>query len=416
VQRRRRRRPRGASESATRSALLASRAGRTVAALLAALAVGTVVGIAVLWPGGEADVELGPALSAGSERAEIERIESFACSGFQTDTCRRVEARLLSGPDTGGVAAFELGVGGPNPDLEVGNEVRVVPQVPPGGGQTGDGSTAAYTFTDFERRGPMLWLALAFAALVILFGRGRGALSLVGLALSLVLVAVFIVPAILEGAEPLPVAVVGSFAVMFATIPLAHGLGPKSLAAMLGSGASLLLTIGLALACVKITHLTGLSSEEATLLQTNELGVSLQGLVLAGIVIAALGVLDDMTVSQASTVMALRAVNPGLDFRGLLGRALRVGQDHVSATVNTLVLAYVGAALPLLLIFSATTLGFTEVINFEIVATEIVATLVGSIGLIAAAPITAAVAAYLASELPPQRLTDGEETPAAHVH
>jgi uncharacterized membrane protein len=406
----------GASGGAARSALLASRAGRRVVALLAALAAGTAVGIAVLWPGGEADVELGPALSAGSERAEIERIEAFACSGFQTDTCRRVQARLLSGPDTGGVAAFELGVGGPNPELEIGDQVRVVPQVPPGGEGTGDKSPAAYTFTDFERRAPMLWLALAFAALVILFGRGRGALSLVGLALSLVLVAVFIVPAILEGAEPLPVAVFGSLAVMFATIPLAHGLGPKSLAAMLGSAASLLLTIGLALACVEITHLTGLSSEEATLLQTNELGVSLQGLVLAGMVIAALGVLDDMTVSQASTVMALRAASPGLDFRGLFGRALHVGRDHVSATVNTLVLAYVGAALPLLLIFSATTLGFTEVINFEIVATEVVATLVGSIGLIAAAPITTAVAAYLAKEIPAPRLMEGDGGPAGHVH
>lgn len=399
-------------------ALLTSTWGRAFAGAALVLAAITLVGLAVLWPSGESELALGPALSAGSERAEVQRIESFACSGLQTDTCRRVEATLMSGPDEGKLATFELGVGGPNPELDVGDEVRVVAQAPPGAGQGGAQAAPTYALTDFERRLPMLWLVLAFAALVILFGRLRGALSLVGLGLSLAVVAVFIVPAILEGSEPLAVAVVGSFAVMFATIPLAHGLGPKSVAAMLGTAASLLLTVGLAVLFVELTHLTGLSSEEATLLQTNELGVSLQGLVLAGIVIAALGVLDDMTVSQASTVMALRAADPGQGYRQLFGGALRVGRDHVSATVNTLVLAYVGASLPLLLIFSAATLGFFEVVNFEVLATEIVATLVGSIGLIAAAPITTALAALLARRLPADSLAgpDAAGVHAGHAH
>jgi uncharacterized membrane protein len=359
-------------------------------------------------------VELGPALSAASERAEVDRIESLACSGFQTDTCRRVEATLLSGAGQGDLATFELGVGGPNPDLDVGDEVRVVGQAQPAGGPPTAAPT--HTLTDFERRAPMLWLVLAFAALVIVFGRLRGALSLVGLGLSLAVVVAFIVPAILEGTEPLAVAVVGSFAVMFATIPLAHGLGPKSLAAILGTAASLLLTVGLAVLFVELTHLTGLSGEEATLLQANELDVSLRGLVLAGIVIAALGVLDDMTVSQASTVMALRAADPTQGFRELFVGALRVGRDHVSATVNTLVLAYVGASLPLLLIFSAATLDFLEVVNFEVLAAEIVATLVGSIGLIAAAPITTALAALMAGRLPPEQAADEGAAHAGHAH
>lgn len=397
-------------------ALLTSRWGRAFAGTALALAAITLVGLVALWPTGDSELELGPALSAGSERAEVQRIETFACSGFQTDTCRRVEATLLSGPDEGSVAAFELGVGGPNPELGVGDVVRVVAQTAPGTAQRGGDGPPTYTLTDFERRLPMLWLVVAFAALVIVFGRLRGALSLVGLGLSLAVVAAFIVPAILEGTEPLLVAVVGSFAVMFATIPLAHGLGPKSVAAMLGTAVSLLLTVGLAVLFVELTHLTGLSGEEATLLQTNDLGVSLQGLVLAGIVIAALGVLDDMTVSQASTVMALRAANPAQSFRRLFGGALRVGRDHVSATVNTLVLAYVGATLPLLLIFSATTLGFFEVVNFEVLATEIVATLVGSIGLIAAAPITTALAAVLARRLPSDRLADTEAASGQPLH
>jgi len=153
-----------------------------------------------------------------------------------------------------------------------------------------------------------------------------------------------------------------------------------------------------------LTNLTGLGSEEATILQANSGGFSLQGLLLAGMVIAALGVLDDVTVSQASTVLALRAANPDESFATLFARALVVGRDHVSATVNTLVLAYVGASLPALLIFASTELNLGEALNSEIVAQEIVATLVGSIGLIAAVPITTALAALLSGRLSSERL------------
>jgi uncharacterized membrane protein len=130
-------------------------------------------------------------------------------------------------------------------------------------------------------------------------------------------------------------------------------------------------------------------------------------------VIGALGVLDDVTISQASTVLALRHVNPSLGFRELFMRALQVGRDHVTATVNTLVLVYVGAALPILLLFSATDLGVGEAVNFEIVAKEIVATLVGSIGLIAAVPITTALAATLTLGESPEALPGMDEV---HVH
>ncbi|HEV2075669.1 MAG TPA: YibE/F family protein, partial [Thermoleophilaceae bacterium] len=375
------------------SALLSSGWGRLFAALTVLLVAATAVGLVVLWPEGETDVELGPALSAGSETAEVERIETFPCSGFQTDTCRRVEVQLLSGPDEGSTGRVVLGLGAVDPKLELGDRVRVAEQVAPGGRDRGGGNDPMYTLTDFERRAPMLWLVIAFAGLVIAFGRLRGALSLVGLGLSLAVVAAFMVPAILEGTDPLGVAVVGSFAVLFVTIPLAHGVGPKSVAAMLGTAATLLLTVGLALLFTGLMNLTGLSSEEATLLQANELDVSLRGLVLAGIVIGALGVLDDMTVSQSSTVMALRAANPHQGFGSLFGGALRVGRDHVSALVNTLVLAYVGASLPVVLLFSAGGVEFLEAVNFEVVAEEIVAFLVGSIGLIAAAPVTTALAA-----------------------
>jgi uncharacterized membrane protein len=242
----------------------------------------------------------------------------------------------------------------------------------------------------------MAVLALVFVAVVLLFARLRGALSLLGLGVSLAIVLVFVVPAILDGESPLAVAVVGSLAVALVTIPLAHGRGPKSLAAVLGTAASLLLTALLALVFTEAAHLTGFSSEEATFLQLSGADLSLEGLLLAGMVIGALGVLDDVTVSQASTVLALRGAAPSLGFRQLFARALRVGRDHVSATVNTLVLAYVGASLPVLIIFSSADVGLGDALNLEVVAKEVVATLVGSIGLIAAVPVTTALAALLA--------------------
>jgi uncharacterized membrane protein len=377
---------------------------------VAALAFATAILMVALWPG-EARPEISEGLLVESERAEVERVEEYRCQAVQTNRCRNVAVRLKSGPDEGERFVLRLGSGGLDPELDVGDQVRVAEGVVPAG-EAGTTPGVGYTLTDFERRGPMLFLAVTFALLVVVFGRLRGALSLAGLAASLAIVLVFVVPAILEGTSPLAVALVGSLAVMLVTIALAHGLGPKSLAAMLGTALSLGLTAGLAVTFGGLTNLTGLSSEEAFILQAGA-GVSLEGLLLAGIVIGALGVLDDVTVSQASTVLALRTANPTLGFRALSGLAMRVGRDHVSATVNTLVLAYVGASLPILLVFSSGALPFTEVVNLELIAKEIVATLVGSIGLIAAVPITTGLAAALAVREPPERLAGAEP---AHAH
>jgi uncharacterized membrane protein len=369
------------------------RAGRAgpLALIVAAIAVATAVALVILWPG-EGDTDLAAGLAAPTERAEVTEVAEGPCPPPQPGTCGRASIRIESGADEGAQASLALGATALNPGLEVGDAIRVSRAAPPAPGAT----SPSYSFVDFERRSPMLWLALAFAALVIAFGRLRGALSLIGLAASLAVVVLFVIPAILDGTSPLAVAIVGSLAVMLLTISLAHGLGPKSLAAMLGTTLSLVLVAVLALAFTEISHLTGLASEESALLQINEVEVSFEGLLLAGMVIAALGVLDDVTVSQASTVLALRRADPGLGFGELYRRAIDVGRDHVSATVNTLVLAYVGASLPVLLLFGSGELGFVDAVNVELVAQEVVATLVGSIGLIAAVPITTALAARLA--------------------
>jgi uncharacterized membrane protein len=385
--------------------------GRLFGGLALALAVGAVVGMAILWPDGSRNQGNTSAERPDTQRAEVTAIERVPCRTPQARNCREVTAELLDGPDKGGDAVVVFGDSGPAPDIDVGDHIRVVKnEVPPG---AVPGSVPPYAFQDFERRAPMLWLAIAFAALVIVFGRVRGFLALVGLGLSLAIVLVFILPAILDGRDPVPVAVVGAIAVMVATISLAHGIGPKSIAAMLGTAVSLGLTLGLAEAFTDLAHITGLSSEESTLLIVGRTDLSIQGLVLAGMVIGALGVLDDVTVSQASTVMALRRANPAQSAGELYRGAIAVGRDHVAATVNTLVLAYVGASLPILLVFAVGETPFGDAINVEAVATQVVATLVGSIGLIAAVPITTGLAALLASRMRPE---DVGEVAHAHAH
>src|SRR5918994_6416708 len=278
--------------------------------LVAAIGVGTIIGLVALWPG-DVDAPWAEGLAADTERAEVTSVTYEACPPPQTGQCGEAEVGLETGPEAGDTVTLPVGGGTLEPELEPGDEIRVArtepaPVEPPASGESPapnrgepEGPTAGtgldlpaqgdptYTLTDFERRAPILWLALGFAALVIAFGRLRGALSLLGLGISLAVILAFIVPAILDGSPPLVVAVIGSLAVMLATVSLAHGWGPKSLAAMLGTAVSLGLVAGLALAFTNLTHLTGLSSEEATLLLQGGADVSLEGLLLAGVVVAA---------------------------------------------------------------------------------------------------------------------------------
>ena len=408
-----------------RHTLLASRTGRVYAAVACAIALVTVVGLVVLWPG-QPDATLSEGLTAPTERAEVASVSYEPCPPPQPGTCGQAVIELETGPDAGESAVLALGSSLFEPELSVGDELRVsaapaveeAPGEPPAGepgaapGANAGGAQPTYFLSDFERRSPMLWLAIAFCALVVLFGRLRGALSLIGLAGSLAVILFFVVPAILDGSPPLTVAIFGALAVMVLTISLAHGLGAVGLAAMLGTAASMLLVAVLAEVFTSLTNLTGLAAEELTLLQLEGVEVSFRGLLLAGMVIGALGVLDDVTVSQSATVAALRRANPALGFGELYRRALDVGRDHVAATVNTLVLAYVGAALPVLLIFSSGELGFVDAVNVELIAQEVVATLVGSTGIIASVPVTTALAALLARDLPAEAL----EAEHAHAH
>ena len=390
--------------------LLRTTVGKLVVAAVAALFAAAAIGLVVLWPEDGKDVGLGGTASTRTQQAEVTGSRPIDCRNPDADGCRHVGIELRSGPHAGERSFLTLGDAGPAPDLDSGAQLRVVTNEIPAGAEPG--AVDPYALVEVDRRSSMLWLLLAFAGLVIVFGRLRGALALVGLGVSVLIVVEFVIPALLDDKPPVAVALVGAFAVMLVTIALAHGLGPKSLAAILGTGASLVATVLLALLFTNVADLTGFSSEEATLLQANDPTLSLTGLVIAGILIGALGVLDDVTVSQASTVMALRRANPTQRARELYRGALSVGRDHVAATVNTLVLAYAGASLPILLVFGIADTEFADTINREAVAEQVIAMLVGSIGLILAVPVTTALAATLATRLPAKEVSAG----APHSH
>jgi uncharacterized membrane protein len=228
-------------------------------------------------------------------------------------------------------------------------------------------------------------------------GRLWGITAIIAMAFSFFVIFKLILPQILSGSDPVFIAVFGSIVIIPVSFYSSHGLNKKTTIAIVGTVISLVITGVLAVIFVEASKLTGFASEEASFLQVARGGaINMKGLLLAGIIIGTLGILDDVTISQASVVNQLDMTDKKLSFGELYGRAMSVGQDHISSMVNTLVLVYTGAALPLLLLFVNNPHSFLEIINYEIVADEVVRTLVGSIGLVAAVPITTLISAIVA--------------------
>jgi len=250
-----------------------------------------------------------------------------------------------------------------------------------------------FYIADFIRRQTLLSLFLIFIILVIAVGRWRGVGSLFSLAASFLVILLFVLPQINQGKDPVLMSILASFLIIPLMFYLSHGVNNKTTAAVLGTLIALAITGFLAKISVTAAKLTGFTSDEAGFLQIGKGGIiNMKGLVLAGIIIGALGVLDDVTVSQSSVVQQLRKANPKIKPFHLFTQALSVGQDHIASMVNTLILVYTGASFPLLLLFIDNPQPFSQVINYEIIAEEIVRTLTGSIGLILAVPITTILA------------------------
>jgi len=250
--------------------------------------------------------------------------------------------------------------------------------------------------SDFVRTAPLFWIVALFVGLVVLVGRGKGLRSLVGTFFSLAVIFAFVIPQIIAGRDPVAVSIAGSVFLLAVSTYLVYGWNLKAHAAVTGMMLSLALTGLLAWLFVGWSRLTGLSEEGGYLVIELGPGVNLRGLVLGGIIIGSLGVLDDICVGQASAIFELANANIDLSWIELFRRSLNIGRDHIAAMVNTLLLAYVGASMPLMLAFTIYQESLWRRLNREPIAEEIVRTLVGSVGLTLAVPITSLIASLLA--------------------
>lgn len=337
-------------------------------------------------------------LSRVARTATVESTSMTPCSFDSEVECIAIELLVDDGGTTA-TALFEAYQGEAAADLRVGEEVLV--------DYVYDGDQLemlavrpmepqeVYRFADFDRRTLLIGVAVVFALFVVALGGWRGATALVGLVISVLILLLFVLPAILDGRSAVLVAVFGSAGIAFVTMYLAHGLNRMTTIALLGMVSALTLTAVLSAITVAAARFSGLAAEESSLLTFFD-GIDVSGLVLAGIVLGAAGALDDVTITQAATVWELRSANPALDSSGLFRRALRVGRDHIASIVNTLLLAYAGASLPLLVLFVLARQSLGTIANSEVVAIEIVRTLIGSMGLVAAVPLTTWLAARFA--------------------
>lgn len=338
-------------------------------------------------------------LAYRAPNARVTVFETGGCSYDEAAPCAQFEVVMTSGDVLGARYTTELPLVAA--DLRVGDDVIVTFD------ESGEVLAVAplrvenqYQFADFQRRSVLLILAVVFAAAVIALGGWRGVAALAGLGATILIVLVWLIPAILDGRSPVLVALVGAAAVSYIALYVAHGISLMTTVALLGTLSALLLTTVLSMMVVGAAKFTGFTTEESTLLVMFE-NIDVGGLLLAGMVLGAAGALDDVTVTQSSAIWQFRAADPGMSRDVLYGRGLRIGRAHIGSTVNTLLLAYLGAALPLAILFILAQQSLGAVANSEVVAVEITRTLVGSIGLVAAVPVTTWLAARVASERNP---------------
>ncbi|MFB7713129.1 YibE/F family protein [Streptomyces sp. NPDC056105] len=385
---------------------------KVIAAVLIPFSVAVVVGLVVLWPGGApSHARTGVGFDRQTQQGTVTQVDKVSCRSVNASgdtptgdtstaegrsaeqqakgTCEKATVRVDGGKDTGRTFTEIVQPDSPRQLRE--NQKVIVAYAPDAPKEL------QYSVTDVNRKLPMTLLAGIFALAVVVVGRLRGVMALVALAVSFMVLTFFILPAILQGSNPLVVAVVGASAIMLIALYMCHGPTARTSVAVLGTLVSLLLIGLLGSLFIGWAALTGNTDDNTGLIHGLYPSIDMSGLLLAGVIIGSLGVLDDVTVTQTSAVWELHQADPTMGRRGLYRAGIRIGRDHIASVVNTLVLAYAGAALPLLLLFSIAQSSVGTVANSELVAEEIVRTLVGSIGLVASVPVTTALAALVVS-------------------
>lgn len=389
---------------------LSTAANRLLGVVVALTLAATVVGMVAIWPhGGVARTEQARLAFDGVTIVHGTVVEATAglCPGLTED-------RLPDGsiPEETTCAAAEVRLGDDAPDGAAGDTVEV--QVPilsyQAGMSPGDAvlvgrydvaddpaleGVPVWVWVEYDRQLPLALLAVVFTVLVVLVGRLRGLAAVLGLGVGYATVFLFMLPALSRGEDPVLVALLGSVAIMTVILYAAHGFTAKTTAALVGTVAGLGLTAALATWATRASHLDGSASETAYQLRQVTGLPDLSGLVLCGVILAGLGVLNDVTITQSSAVWELRRLAPQSRFRDLFRAGMRIGRDHLASTVYTIAFAYAGAALPTLLLISVYDRPFGQTVTSAEIAEEVVRTLVGSIGLVLAIPLTTAVAALL---------------------
>ncbi|GAA4144517.1 YibE/F family protein [Leifsonia shinshuensis] len=384
------------------------KAGRTlravVAGVLIAAALATAAGLALLWPDhakvatASSKIEFAPkgtTFPTGKIVALQNGCPGYFSSGAATtapgDTraCQLAGVQLLDGKNQGRTVTIPVLWPYASAGLHVGDRLELVlpPQSTPGGTQ---GLTVNGVIRD-----QALWAwAIVFAIVVVAVGLLRGLMALVSLAFSGFMLVAFVLPALVSGQPGLPVAVVGGSAIMFVVLYLAHGPSVRTSVALLGTLFGIVLTAGIAQLAVTTTHLTGVTGDVGGML-AGTTQIDFRGVLTCAIVIAGLGVLNDVTVTQASSVWELRAASPALTRRQLFARAMRIGRDHIASTIYTIAFAYAGAAMVVLIVLYLYDRSTLSLLSQEDLAAEVVRTLCSGIGLVLAVPVTTAIAAAL---------------------
>ena len=369
---------------------------RLIAAMLMIAAVATLIGIFALWPNNERSEEIQRnaediALTSDLLKATVHEASESICGysiSSEVEICRNVTVVVQEGPESGSLVVLpevNTSFDPTFPQLAAGDNVIL----------GFDSVTNSYYYQDRDRMSSLWWLILLFAVTVICLARVRGLLALFAMGGTVLMLVKFIAPSVLDGNDPVLVCVVAAAAIAYFSLYFTHGFSLMTTVALAGTLIALGLTLGISSIFFELAKFSGYSSEEAFVLPFLAESLDVRGLLLGGTIIAALGALDDVTVTQAATVLELSARNNELSTRQLMISGLRVGREHIASTVNTLLLAYAGSSIPLLLLFAVSEQSLGDVANSELIAIELVRTLCGSIGLVAALPITTYLAALL---------------------
>ncbi len=374
-----------------------------VGLVLAALA--TIVGLVVLWPSGERPASPYAAEGVTYPRAEVLDIGepcpvvTPGTGGDYPESCDDVTVRLLDDPDVESTVTVPPGT--VSSALEVGDRVTLASLPREEGTQ--------YAWVGVDRTAPIAVMAAAFVLIVGLIARLRGLLALLGLVLAGGVVGYFMLPALLAGESGLLVALVGSSAIMFMVLYLAHGVSVRTSTALAGTLFGLLVTALLGLVAIDAARLTGLGDESALLLRVNATELDFRGLLTCAVIVAGLGVLNDVTITQSSSVWELRNAAPEMSRGRIFASGMRIGRDHIASTIYTIVFAYAGTGLAALLLIALYDRPLLDVLSDEIIAEEIIRTLASAIGLVLAVPVTTAIAA--ATVAPAVLVPDRSPTP-----